>query len=128
MDTLMNTFKSLVNSVLSKRTSLGCVVVVLIIAFCSSAFAETSRRRNNSITTLGLVSSGGHNRQNNRLVQVGELSVSEGIRPHGEYRPAAWLPVQFYDKAFEDWFVIMPGKILAMDNDGRIVPGQYGLA
>lgn len=53
---------------------------------------------------------------------------SEGIRPHGEFRPAAWLPVQFYDKFFEDWFVAMPGKVLAFDNHGRIVPAQYGLA
>ena len=53
---------------------------------------------------------------------------SEGIRPAGEFRPAAWLPVQFFDKYYEDWFVIMPGKILATDNDGRIVPAQYGLS
>jgi len=53
---------------------------------------------------------------------------SEGIRPHGEFKPAAWLPVQFFDKFYEEFFVIMPGKILACDNDGRIVPAQYGLA
>lgn len=53
---------------------------------------------------------------------------SEGIRPHGEFRPAAWLPVQFYDKYFEDWYVTMPGKILSFDNQGRVVPAQYGLA
>lgn len=59
---------------------------------------------------------------------IPQVEHSEGIRPHGEFRPAAWLPVQFYDKFFEDWFVIMPGKILAMDNSGRVVPGQYGLS
>lgn len=53
---------------------------------------------------------------------------SEGIRPHGEFKPAAWLPVQYYDKHFEEWFVIMPGKVLAFDNDGRVVPAQYGLS
>lgn len=53
---------------------------------------------------------------------------SEGVRPHGEFKPAAWLPVQFYDKHFEEYFVILPGKILACDNDGRLVPAQYGLA
>ena len=53
---------------------------------------------------------------------------SEGIRPHGEFKPAAWLPVQFFDKHFEEYFVILPGKILAADNDGRIVPAQYGLS
>lgn len=52
---------------------------------------------------------------------------SEGIRPHGEFKPAAWLPVQFFDKYFEVWYVALPGKILAFDNDGRIVPAQYGL-
>lgn len=56
------------------------------------------------------------------------VEYSEGIRPHGEFKPAAWLPVQFYDKYFEDWFVTMPGKILAFDNQGRVVPAQYGLA
>lgn len=52
---------------------------------------------------------------------------SEGIRPHGEFKPAAWLPVQFFDKYYENWFVVMPGKILAFDNQGRVCPAQYGL-
>jgi len=52
---------------------------------------------------------------------------SEGFRPHGEFRPAAWLPVQFFDKYYEDFFVILPGKVLAFDNDGRLVPAQYGV-
>jgi hypothetical protein len=55
------------------------------------------------------------------------VEYSEGTRPHGEFRPASWLPTQFFDKYFEDYFVIMPGKILACDNDGRLVPAQYGL-
>lgn len=53
---------------------------------------------------------------------------SEGVRPHGEFKPAAWLPVQFFDKHFEEYFVYMPGKILAFDNQNRVVPAQYGLA
>jgi hypothetical protein len=53
---------------------------------------------------------------------------SEGIRPHGEFMPAAWLPVQFYEKYYEVWYVTMPGKIVAADNQGRIVPAQYGLS
>lgn len=53
------------------------------------------------------------------------VEYSEGVRPHGEFRPASWLPVQFYDKFYEDWFVVMPGKILAFDNDGRLCPAQY---
>lgn len=53
---------------------------------------------------------------------------SEGIRPHGEFKPAAWLPVQFFDKYYENWFVMLPGKILAFDNQGRVVPAQYAEA
>lgn len=52
---------------------------------------------------------------------------SEGVRPHGEFKPAAWLPVQFFDKYFEVYYVALPGKVLAADNQGRIVPAQYGL-
>lgn len=56
------------------------------------------------------------------------VEYSEGIRPHGEFKPAAWLPVQFYEKYYENWITVMPGKILAFDNDGRLVPAQYGLS
>jgi hypothetical protein len=53
---------------------------------------------------------------------------SEGIRPHGEFKPAAWLPVQFFDKYFEDWYVVMPGKLLAFDTQGRVVPAEYAVS
>lgn len=56
------------------------------------------------------------------------VEASEGDRPHGEFKPAAWLPVQFFDKYHEEYFVMMPGKALAFDNQGRVVPAQYGLA
>ena len=59
---------------------------------------------------------------------IPQVEASEGFRPHGEFRPAAWLPVQFFDKFYEDYFVVMPGKILGMDNAGHLVPAQYGLA
>ena len=52
---------------------------------------------------------------------------SEGERPAGEFKPAAWLPTQFFDKYHEEYYVVMPGKILACDNNGRLVPAQYGL-
>jgi hypothetical protein len=52
---------------------------------------------------------------------------SEGVRPHGEFMPAAWLPVQFFEKFYEVYYVVTPGKVLAADNQGRIVPAQYGL-
>lgn len=55
------------------------------------------------------------------------VEYSEGIRPHGEFKPAAWLPVQFFDKYYENWMTVMPGKLLAFDNQGRLVPAQYGL-
>ena len=51
---------------------------------------------------------------------------SEGIRPHGKFKPAAWLPIQFFDKYYEVNYVALPGKVLAFDNDGRVVPA--GLA
>ena len=50
---------------------------------------------------------------------------SEGERPAGEFKPAPWLPVQFFDKYYENWYVVLPGKILACDNDGDLVPAQY---
>jgi hypothetical protein len=59
---------------------------------------------------------------------IPDVEHSEGERPAAEFKPAAWLPVQFYDKYYEDWNVVMPGKIVACDNDGRLCPAQYGLA
>jgi len=47
---------------------------------------------------------------------------SEGVRPAIEYRPAEWLPVQFADKHYENYFVIMPGKVVACDPNGDLVP------
>lgn len=58
---------------------------------------------------------------------VPDVEHCEGERPHGEFKPAEWLPVQFYDKHFENWCVIAPGKIVALDPDGRLMPAQYGL-
>lgn len=59
---------------------------------------------------------------------IPDIEHSEGERPAIEFKPGAWLPVTFKDKYFEDWNVIMPGKIVALDNDGRVCPAQYGLA
>jgi hypothetical protein len=59
---------------------------------------------------------------------IPQVEHSEGFRPQGEFRPAAWLPTVFFDKFYEDYFVMMPGKIIACDNDGRLVPAQYGLS
>jgi hypothetical protein len=58
---------------------------------------------------------------------IAPVEASEGQRPYGEFMPASWLPVQFYEKYYENWLVITPGKIVALDNDGRVVPAQYSL-
>lgn len=50
------------------------------------------------------------------------VEFSEGERPAIEWKVAEWLPVQFFDKHYENWFVILPGKVVATDNDGRLVP------
>jgi hypothetical protein len=47
---------------------------------------------------------------------------SEGERPSIEWKVAEWLPVQFYDKHYENWIVVTPGKVVACDPDGRLVP------
>jgi len=57
---------------------------------------------------------------------IPEIEHSEGIRPAFPFKPAAWLPVKFYDKHFEQWNVIMPGKLVALDPDGRVMPAYYG--
>ena len=50
---------------------------------------------------------------------------SEGERPSCEFKPAAWLPKKFFEKYTEDWVVVTPGKIVSLDNDGRVAPAQY---
>ena len=59
---------------------------------------------------------------------IPNVEHSEGIRTAVEWKPAEWLPVRWFDKHFENWYVTMPGKILATDNNGDLVPAQYGLA
>jgi hypothetical protein len=56
------------------------------------------------------------------------MEYSEGQRPHFESMPAAWLPVVFYEKHFENWLVCTAGKIISLDPQGRVVPAQYMLA
>lgn len=56
------------------------------------------------------------------------VELSEGIRPAGEFRIAPWLPTANaqYDKKFEIWKILAAGKVVAMTNDGYVVPA--GLA
>ena len=47
---------------------------------------------------------------------------SKSERPHFESTPAAWLPVQRFDKSFEHYIVVSSGKVVAEDRQGRLVP------
>lgn len=42
--------------------------------------------------------------------------------PAGEWKPAAWLPVQWKGEASQDYFVISSGKVVSLTSDGRVVP------
>lgn len=53
---------------------------------------------------------------------------SEGERPAIEWKVAGWLPVQFFDKHYENWMVIMPGKVVACDPDNRLCPAGMKIA
>ena len=58
---------------------------------------------------------------------IPDIEHSEGERPAVAYQVASWLPVIFYDKYYENWLVTMPGKAVALDPDGRLMPAEYGL-
>lgn len=59
---------------------------------------------------------------------VKDIGHCEGQTPsHDGFMPAAWLPVTFWEKYYENWVTVMPGKVLALDPDGRFMPAQYGL-
>jgi len=59
---------------------------------------------------------------------IPEVEFCEGIRPAVPLQPARWLPVQFYDKFYEDWWVILPGKGVSVDNDGHLMPAGIGVS
>lgn len=54
-----------------------------------------------------------------------DIFVSEGTSPAVELMPASWLPVQFWDKHYDNWNVIMPGKLVALDQDGFVIPAEF---
>jgi hypothetical protein len=56
------------------------------------------------------------------------MEYGEGIRPHFDSMPAAWLPVSFWEKHYENWVVCTAGKLISVDPQGRVVPAQYMLA
>lgn len=53
-------------------------------------------------------------------------TVQDEVRaPAGEWKPAAWLPIQFTKtnaSAGTDAFVVSSGKVVALDTEGRVVP------
>ena len=53
---------------------------------------------------------------------------SEGERPSIEWHVADWLPVQFLDKHYENWIVLMPGKVVSCDPDGKLCPAGMKIA
>ena len=42
--------------------------------------------------------------------------------PHGEWKPASWLPVVWQNEKSKDYFVISSGKVVSFDSSGRVVP------
>jgi len=54
-----------------------------------------------------------------------EVEHSESHRPAAELKPADWLPVVRQDSKFEDWVVIMPGKVVSLDRQGNVCPAGY---
>ena len=42
--------------------------------------------------------------------------------PAGEWKPAAWLPVQWKTEASKDYFVMSSGKVVSLDRAGRVAP------
>lgn len=58
---------------------------------------------------------------------IPDVEHSEGQRPQFEFKVASWLPVKFWDKYYENWVVVMPGKTVTLDPDGCLMPAEYGL-
>tara|TARA_Y100000310_G_scaffold328835_1_gene397627 strand:- start:3062 stop:4456 length:1395 start_codon:yes stop_codon:yes gene_type:complete len=56
---------------------------------------------------------------------IPDIEHSEGERPSFEFQVAKWLPVQFFDKHYANWNVIMPGKGVALDQDGYLMPAEF---
>jgi hypothetical protein len=51
------------------------------------------------------------------------VEVSEGQTPPGEWYPASWLPVvQSENRIAGSGYVLMPGKVISLDGDKRLVP------
>jgi hypothetical protein len=55
------------------------------------------------------------------------IEISEGIRPAEELHPADYLKLVRFDKFSEDYYVVSAGKVVALDNDGNVVPAGLAL-
>lgn len=53
------------------------------------------------------------------------VEYCESVRPHGEWLPADWLPVDRFDKYYEVYKVVSAGKAVSLTRDGRLVPAGY---
>lgn len=42
--------------------------------------------------------------------------------PHGEWKPANWLPTVWQNEKSKDYFTISSGKVVSLDASGRVVP------
>lgn len=45
--------------------------------------------------------------------------------PHGEWKPANWLPIVWQNEKSKDYFTISSGKIVSLDASGRVVPSGF---
>lgn len=57
---------------------------------------------------------------------IPDIEHSEGQRPALELKVASWLPVVFFDKHYENWYTVMPGKAISLDPNGDAMPAHYG--
>ena len=55
---------------------------------------------------------------------IPNIESSEGIRPHGNFQVAPWLPIAdaYFDVHVEEQLPILAGKILSLDRNGNVVP------
>ena len=50
------------------------------------------------------------------------VEYCEATRPHGQFKPAAWLPIARQDKHYEQYFVVSAGQPVAFTRQGDLVP------
>lgn len=55
------------------------------------------------------------------------VEVSEGQNPPGEWYPAHYLPALISENRLQgSYFVLMPGKVVALDTNKRLIPAYLG--